>query len=154
MRHSQEDLERLVYPLVRIGGAMRQAQRRQMDPTRLAILQQAAMKGRVRPSDVAAELDVHQSSITRQTRALEDAGSVRLEADPADRRSCFILLTEAGWHEMRELTQLGLDRFADFLQDWSPEDVRTLGELLGRLETTIAAAKPRKAAGRRWQKES
>ncbi|GLY43729.1 hypothetical protein Amsp01_097520 [Amycolatopsis sp. NBRC 101858] len=154
MPHSHEDLESVVYPLTRISEALRRAQSRAADPTRVAILRLAAGKGRVRPSEVAAELDVHQSSITRQTRALEDAGHVRLEADPEDRRSCLISLTEPGWDEVRRLTKLGLDRFADFLRDWSPEDVRRLGELLARLETSVAAAKKRPGPGRRWQREA
>ncbi|MFE0025690.1 MarR family winged helix-turn-helix transcriptional regulator [Amycolatopsis sp. NPDC059021] len=154
MRPKPEDLKALVYPLVRISDSMRRAQRGQMDPTRLAILQQSATKGAVRPSDVASDLGVHQSSITRQTRVLEEAGHVRLEADPADRRSCLITLTESGWDEVRRLTRLGLDRFADFLEDWEPEDVRKLGELLSRLETSIATTKRREQRrGRPWQRK-
>lgn len=154
MEPSYEDLERLVYPFMRIGEGMKRAQKRAMDPTRLTILRQAATKGQVRPSEIAAELGVHQSSITRQTRALEDAGHVRLDADPADRRSCLISLTEAGWDEVRELTKVGLDRFAEFLEGWDIEDVRTLGTLLTRLEASVteAAKRTQRPRGRSWQK--
>jgi len=152
MAHEYDDLESVVYPLVRIAEGMRRAQGRVMDPTRQGILQHAAMKGQIRPSDLAAELDLYQSSITRQTRVLEDEGLVRVEADPADRRSCLISLTEQGWTEVRRVTKLGLDRFDDFFAEWDAEDVRTLGRLLGRLETSVAEAgrKP-KPSGRRWQ---
>lgn len=154
MTHAYEDIERVLYPLVRIGQAMRAAQSRVIDPTRQAILQQAAVKGQVRPSDLAAELDLYPSSITRQTKALESDGFVTVDADPADRRSCLIALTEAGQAEVVRLTRLGLDRFADFLAEWDAEDVRTLGALLNRLEATVAEARQRRARkdGRHWQR--
>lgn len=154
--HEYEDLEQVVYPLARIGQSMRRAQNKKIDPTRQAILQQAAVKGRVRPSELAAELDLYQSSITRQTRSLEDDGLIVVEADPADRRSCLISLTESGWDEVRKLTKLGLDRFAEFMADWDAEDVRTLGRLLTRLETAVdeAKRKAQRPGGRRWQQDT
>lgn len=100
MAQKYEDIEQVVYPLVRIGQAMRAAQNRVIDPTRQAILQQAAARGQVRPSELAAGLDLYPSSITRQTRSLEADGFVTVEADPADRRSCLIALTEAGQAEL------------------------------------------------------
>jgi DNA-binding MarR family transcriptional regulator len=153
MAHKYEDLEAVVYPLARMAEGMRRAQRRVIDPTRQAILQQAAVRGQVRPSDLALELDLYQSSITRQTRVLEDEGFVKVEADPADRRSCLISLTEDGWAEVRKLTKQGLDRFDGFLADWDAEDVQTLGRLLTRLEASVDEAKRSKQrpAGRRWQ---
>ncbi|MFD2421167.1 MarR family winged helix-turn-helix transcriptional regulator [Amycolatopsis pigmentata] len=153
MRHSDKDLELLVYPLARIAETMRRQQRRLIDPTRQAILQQAAVRGEVRPSELASELGVHQSSISRQTRTLEDDGFVRLRADPADRRSCVITLTDPGWAEVHRLTRLGLERFDTFLADWDAEDVRLLGSLLTRLEESVAETKrrERRPAGRPWQ---
>jgi DNA-binding MarR family transcriptional regulator len=153
MPHEYEDLEQVVYPLARLGQSMRRAQNKAIDPTRQAILQQAAAKGRVRPSELAAELDLYPSSITRQTRSLEDDGLIAVEADPADRRSCLISLTEPGWAEARRLTRLGLDRFAEFMAGWDAEDVRTLGRLLTRLEASADAAKrqAQRPGGRPWQ---
>ncbi|WP_326954207.1 MULTISPECIES: MarR family winged helix-turn-helix transcriptional regulator [unclassified Amycolatopsis] len=156
MPHDYEDLEQVVYPLMRIGQTMRRAQNKAIDPTRQAILQQAAVKQQVRPSELAAELDLYPSSITRQTRSLEDDGLIAVEADPADRRSCLISLTEAGWDEVRTLTRIGLDRFADFMAGWDAEDVRTLGRLLTRLETSVDEAKRRtqRPGGRPWQQRT
>jgi DNA-binding MarR family transcriptional regulator len=96
---------------------------------------------------------VHQSSITRQTRALEDAGIVSVAADPEDRRSCLISLTDEGWTEVRGAVRTGIDRFATFVADWSAEDVHTLAGLLNRLEESVAEvkARERKPGGRRWQ---
>ena len=153
MAANEEDLESVLYSLTRIGEDLRRARGKAMDPTRQAILHQAATKGQVRPSEIAADLSVHQSSITRQTRALEDAGIVSVAADPEDRRSCLISLTDEGWTEVRGAVRTGIDRFATFVADWSAEDVHTLAGLLNRLEESVAEvkARERKPGGRRWQ---
>jgi DNA-binding MarR family transcriptional regulator len=156
MAASDEDLQTAMLALARIGENLQRAKGKAMDPTRQAILQQAATKGEVRPSEIAADLSVHQSSITRQTRALEDAGIVAVAADPADRRSCLISLTDRGWDEVRNAVRTGIDRFATFVEDWPAEDVHTLATLLTRLEESAAAVKAaqRKPGGRRWQNPS
>ncbi|HEX3785655.1 MAG TPA: MarR family winged helix-turn-helix transcriptional regulator [Pseudonocardiaceae bacterium] len=156
MSASDEDVQELMFSLTRISDNLRRARERAMDPTRQAIMQQAATKGQVRPSEIAAELAVHQSSIARQTRVLEDAGLVSVVADPQDRRSCLISLTEAGWAEARRVTGEGLARFGEFVADWPAEDVRTLARLLGRLEKSSAEVKARGrgATGRRWQRQN
>ena len=153
MATNEEDLETVLFALTRIGDNLRRVRGRVMDPTRQAILQQAATKGQVRPSEIAAELSVHQSSVARQTRTLEDAGIVAVTADPDDRRSCLISLTDEGWDEVRGLVRAGVDRFATFVADWSGKDVHALAELLTRLEESVAAvkAKERGPSGRRWQ---
>ena len=45
----------------------------------------------------------------------------------------------AGAGELRRLTQVGLDRFALFVADWPPSDVRMLTALLDKLRNSIAA---------------
>ena len=153
MAADEEDLQTVLFALTRIGDNLRRVRGKVMDPTRQAILQAAATKGQVRPSEIAAELSLHQSSIARQTRTLEDAGIVAVAADPDDRRSCLISLTEQGWDEVRSAVRTGIDRFASFVPDWSAEDMHTLAVLLTRLEASAEAAKAaeRKPGGRRWQ---
>lgn len=154
MTAQQQDLERLVFALMRLSDGVQRAKRQVTDPARQAVLQAAATADRVRPSDIAEQLSVHQSSVSRQVRALEEAGLVTLEADPQDRRSCLISLTASGWDEAKRLTQLGLDAFAEFVADWSAEDVRTLADLLNRLEGSVAQGKETRRArpGRHWQR--
>lgn len=150
---STADIETVLYPLVRIGDGMRRARGKVMDPTRQAVMQAAAIQGQVRPSELARELGVVQSSITRQVRALEDAGHVEVRADPDDRRSCLVSLTEEGWAEARRLTAIGIERFSQFVADWDAADVRMLGQLLSRLEASITEVRERQRPpeGRRWQ---
>lgn len=150
------DIELMLYPLVRISDGLRRAQARVMDPTRQAVMQAAATRGPVRPSELARDLNVLQSSITRQVRVMEEAGWVRVEPDPADRRSCLVSLSDAGWAEARRLTAQGIEAFREFVAGWDAADVRALGSLLGRLEDSIAQVRERKrpVEGRRWQREA
>lgn len=153
MDPTQDDIEQLIYRLTTLTDNLHRARRRVMDPTRAAILQAAATNGQVRPSEIAAALNVHQSSVARQTRALEDAGQVTVVADPDDRRSCLISLTEAGKDEVRSLIRTGIERFAVFLDGWDADDVRMLTALLTRLEESVAKARAQEQGpgGRRWQ---
>lgn len=138
MEPTREDVQELVVALFTVAAGMERARRRIRTANALAVLQIVA-SGRVRPSDIAIALGVHQSSITRQVRALEQAGQVRLAADPGDGRAYFVNLTDAGRDELGRLTELGLDRFAAFVADWDAEEVRTLARLLTRLEHSKAA---------------
>jgi DNA-binding MarR family transcriptional regulator len=82
------------------------------------LLQIIASRPGVNPSEIAAELDLNQSSITRKVRTLEDAGHVAVVANQQDRRSCRITLTSKGQDELKRLTEIGLGRFAKFVENW------------------------------------
>ncbi|HET7095221.1 MAG TPA: MarR family transcriptional regulator, partial [Thermomicrobiales bacterium] len=118
MEPTRDDVMAMVEPLIRISAGVERARRRALASS-LAILRVVAARGPARPSDIAAALDLHQSSITRQVQSLERSGIVVVEADPADRRSCFVTLTDAGRAEMDRLMDIGLDRFASFVAGWS-----------------------------------
>ncbi len=129
--------------------------KRQGQASTLATLYLIAAREQARPSDLSLELGVHQSSITRQVQALEAASQVRITADPSDGRSCIVSVTDLGREEIRRLTEVGLGRFALFVEGWQAEEVRTLARLLTKLETSKAEVRTREKqpAGRRWQKK-
>lgn len=129
--------------------------RRQGQASTLSMLYIIAAHRRVRPSEIAAEMRVNPSSVTRQVGVLENAGQVKVVADPADGRSCFIELTASGQEEIRRLTEIGLRRYATFVEDWEAEEVRTLARLLAKLETSKTEVRQhgQRTRGRRWQKK-
>jgi len=153
VKPTSEDVAQMAGVLTRISRGIERARRRGAAST-LGILWMIAGAGRIRPSEIADALDVHQSSITRQVRALEAAGQVELTADPRDRRSCFITLTDAGRQELARLNLVGVGRFARFVADWDAEEVQTLSRLLLKLESSIAEVHQREESrdGRDWQK--
>ena len=153
MKPTSDDLRALAAPLIAVSAGLQRTLRGSADSTALAILASAAQRTNTRPSEVANALGVHQSSITRQVRGLETAGHVTLVEDPADRRSCFIRITDSGRHELDRLNQIGLERFGAFVDGWDADEVRELGRMLRKLEVGILDFKRRERApvGRRWQ---
>jgi DNA-binding MarR family transcriptional regulator len=142
----------MVVALFTLTAGLERARRRGKDASALSLLQFLAERDGIRPSEIASRQQVHPSLVTRQVEELEDAGYVRVTADPADGRSCLLALTPAGLSELRRLQEVGVDRFASFVGDWEPEEVRTLTALLEKLEKSKAVAGPRerRRPGRRW----
>jgi len=156
MNPNSEDVLQLVTALFMVNSSLERARRRSKQAAALDLLQIVASRNGVSPSQISSELDLNQSSITRRVRTLEDAGYVAVVADNQDRRSCRITLTAAGQDELKRLGEVGLGRFAKFVEDWDAQDVRTLSRLLFKLELSKAETSDREQhpGGRRWQHES
>ena len=154
MAPSKPDVHAMVTALFTLTAGMERARRQRKAAGTLSLLQLIAGRQPLRPSEIAEVHGVHPSLVTRQVRELEDAGYVQVAADPADGRSCLVTLTPAGAGELQRLTQAGLDRFALFVADWQPSDVRILTALLDKLRNSIAAVtaqeQQQRPAGRRW----
>jgi DNA-binding MarR family transcriptional regulator len=116
------------------------ARRRSKGAGALALLQALEGHDGVRPSAIAAAVQVHPSFATRQVQELEESGYVLVTADDGDRRSCLVALTEQGHAELERLRRIGLERFALFVNDWDTSEVRDLTRLLEKLEASKAAA--------------
>ena len=139
----------MVVALFTLIAGTERARRQKKAAAALDLLQVIAAGEGVRPSDIADQRLVHRSLVTRQLRELEDAGYVQFAADPEDGRSWLVALTPAGRDEMRRLQDIGLDRFAMFVADWQPGEVRQLTALLEKLTTSMAGVAEREAqAGR------
>ena len=147
-------MQSMVIALFTLIGSMDRAARQSAGASTLSLLQAVASRDTIRPSEIADLQHVHPSLVTRQVRDLEDKGYARVTADPADGRSCLVTLTPAGAGELQRLTQSGLDRFASFVADWPPGDVRMLTALLDKLRNSIATVaaheQEQRPAGRRW----
>jgi DNA-binding MarR family transcriptional regulator len=154
MAPSKADVTAMVAALFTLTGGLERARRQRRAAGTLSLLQLITDRGAIRPSEIADLQGVHPSLVTRQVRELEDAGHVRVAADPADGRSCLVTLTPAGADDLKRLTEVGLDRFALFVADWQPGDVRTLTALLDKLRHSIAAVtaqeQQQRQLGRRW----
>jgi DNA-binding MarR family transcriptional regulator len=130
----------MVIALFTVNAGLDRARRRSNGASTLSVLQVLAGREGIRPSAIAEQLGVHPSLVTRQVQELEDAGYVDVTVDPVDARSLRVTLTRSGSREQQRLVQIGLDRFASFVADWEPDEVRTLTALLEKLERSKAAA--------------
>jgi DNA-binding MarR family transcriptional regulator len=156
VKASRGDVRAMVTALFVTNAALDRARRQKKGASTLSLLQIVAATPGIRPSEIASAQDVHPSQITRQVRELESLGLVQVTADTADKRSCQVTLTSAGSGELQSLTEEGLDRFALFVTDWEPEEVRMLTSLLQKLEESKAAvaARQRPGPGRRWARQT
>jgi DNA-binding MarR family transcriptional regulator len=152
MTPNKQDVEEMVVALFSLIGGLERATRHSGEASTLEVLQAIAPRGQLRPSEIAALRGVHPSLVTRQIRSLEDAGYVEISPDSADHRSCLVRLTPSGEAEMLRLQRVGLDRFATFVADWEPAEMRSLTALLRKLERSKAdaATQTRRPAGHRW----
>jgi DNA-binding MarR family transcriptional regulator len=117
----------------RFADAYRRGSDQVYDATRVGVLRLAAERGPIRPSDLAAELDVNPSSITRQVKALHGLGHLTVSGDPSDGRAYIVEATEQGRAELRSFDDKGLDVFSAVVEDWSEQDLRQLTTLLNRM---------------------
>lgn len=132
-------MQSMVVALFTLTSGLERARRQKKAAGALSLLQVIDGREGIRPSEIADLQLVHPSLVTRQVRELEDAGYVQVTGDPADGRSWLVTLTPAGRDETRRLQQVGLDRFALFVADWKPGEVRALAALLDKLRTSMAA---------------
>lgn len=83
--------------------------------------------------ELARELNVNKSSVTRQLGSLEEKGYIRREADPEDRRSMLVYPTEKAL-ALRERLRRVLRGWSDYLTaDLTDEERETLSRLMGRV---------------------
>jgi DNA-binding MarR family transcriptional regulator len=118
------------------------AMSRSFDVPRVGVLRTVAAAGPLRPSGIAEALNMAPSSVTRHVQALEDAGQVAVQPDPADARTCLIELTEAGQTELDQLTEAGDAVFGRVVADWDVEDLQVLARLMTRLTADWAERGP------------
>jgi DNA-binding MarR family transcriptional regulator len=156
MKASRDDIRAMVTALFVTNAGLDRARRQKKGAATLSLLQVVGATPGIRPSEIAGAQDVHPSQTTRQVRDLENAGLVRVTADPEDKRSCRITLTAMGAKELQELTEVGLDRFASFVDGWEADEVRMFTSLLQKFEASKAAvaAHRRPPVGRRWARQS
>lgn len=90
-----------------------------------------------RLSDIAQQLTVSISVVSRAVESLEHGGLVERRSDVADGRAYLISLTAHGKAELTRRHRYFAERFADVLQGWTPDDVEQTVTVLQRLNTHL-----------------
>jgi DNA-binding MarR family transcriptional regulator len=99
--------------------------------------------GMMRRVDLAQQIVLTASGITRLLEGLERAGFVRKESCSSDARVSYAALTDEGRNKLRSAAEThlrGIDEL--FVARYSGSELTTLAELLGRLPVTGADCKP------------
>nr|WP_238558980.1 MarR family winged helix-turn-helix transcriptional regulator [Rhodococcus rhodnii] len=141
---SQPTAEAIIEEVVLFGRAMRDAiARGTPDPLPSAlssVLLVLARVGECRQSELAAELYVGPSSLSRQITELVDGGYITRAPDPSDGRAARVSLTDAGHDYIRALRERRAARLTALLADWDEDEATTTVAALRKLKTTLCAA--------------
>jgi DNA-binding MarR family transcriptional regulator len=98
----------------------------------LSMLERAG--GPMRMAALAETLRVVPRSATGVVEGLEEAGLVRRESDPVDRRSVFVSLTDVGRGVLDELAAARRQTAEELFGALAPDDQRRLLDLLTALD--------------------
>jgi DNA-binding MarR family transcriptional regulator len=109
-----------------------------VDKAGLAVLHETHRLGTVRPSDLAAQMRLDLSTISRHLRSLEQLGMVQRTPDPGDARAQRISLTARGGDVLTRLLDHRAATIRDAIAHWSEGDRRTLRHLLRRLADDLS----------------
>ena len=93
----------------------------------------------VRPSDVAAAVELDLSTVSRQLRQLERLGLVTRRPDGADGRACRISLTAQGRDSLAIVRASRAARFDEVFSGWPDAERLRLLALLDRLVADLTA---------------
>jgi DNA-binding MarR family transcriptional regulator len=115
-------------------------QRRQaypMDRAAYVLLRRLQTHGPQRVAELAEALGLDASTVTRQLRALDDAGHIRRTSQPGDARASVVEATPEGLHAADNLRAHRQERIAGHFADWSAADKRELRDVLHRLNDVL-----------------
>ncbi|AKG34466.1 MarR family winged helix-turn-helix transcriptional regulator [Paenibacillus durus] len=108
-----------------------------LDRSSYTLLCHLSKHGNIGVKALAEGLGLDTSTISRQTSVLEQKGYIERIPDPQDGRSSYFQITEAGSRKLAEARKIRLDRYEQIFKDWSPQECRTFGDMLARLNRTL-----------------
>jgi DNA-binding MarR family transcriptional regulator len=119
-----------------------------LDRAAVALLRQLEDSEPLRLGELAGQLGVEASHVTRQVQQLQKAGYVSRVPDPDDRRAQRIGLTGSGREAIGRIREVACQGMQVALGEWSPEDLRRLAELFHRMVDDFVALAYGRAAER------
>ncbi|MFF9312404.1 MarR family winged helix-turn-helix transcriptional regulator [Streptomyces sp. NPDC014748] len=103
-----------------------------LDELTYPVLSALARIGPCSAADLAPEVGLDRSGVTRRASRLEDAGLIRREPDPKDRRAQLLVLTEPGLRAVAELRARLADQIMTSLSGWPPGEAEAFARGLHR----------------------
>jgi DNA-binding MarR family transcriptional regulator len=109
-----------------------------VDKAGLAVLHETRRLGMVRPSDLAVQMRLDLSTISRHLRSLEQRGMVQRTADPDDARAQRISITVRGGEVLARLMDHRAASIRAAIAHWPEQDRSALRQLLCRLADDLS----------------
>lgn len=124
-------IRRLYSQLASIAGAP-------LERPSYLVLKQLVSDGPRRITDLAAEHGVEPSTMSRHTRALEEAGFVVKLSDPGDGRVALAEATKSGRRVVERFEAARNELLTAVLSGWGTDDAERFVELFERFNTDIS----------------
>jgi DNA-binding MarR family transcriptional regulator len=109
-----------------------------VDKAGLAVLHETRRLGTLRPSDLAAQMRLDLSTISRHLRSLERQGMIQRTADPDDARAQRISITARGGDVLNRVLDRRAATIRGAIAHWSESDSRSLRQFLCRLADDLS----------------
>ena len=109
-----------------------------MLPGSLGVLALLSVRGECRQNELAADMCISQSALSRQVSELVANGYIVRHADPQDGRASLISLTDEGVALLRRTRQGHARQLADMLADWSEDDAKAACHTIHKLKEALA----------------
>ncbi|MFK8907888.1 MarR family winged helix-turn-helix transcriptional regulator [Streptomyces sp. YS-3] len=106
-----------------------------LDEVTYPVLSALARTGPRSAADLAPEVGIDRSGVTRRASRLEAAGLVRREPDPDDGRAQLLVLTARGRDAVTELRGRLAAHIARSLSSWPPGEAEAFARQLRRFTT-------------------
>ncbi|MBU7598277.1 MarR family transcriptional regulator [Streptomyces sp. P38-E01] len=113
-----------------------------VDEVTYPVLSGLARTGPCSAADLAWEVGLDRSGISRRAGRLESAGLLRREPDPHDGRAVLLVLTDRGVEANDLLRRRLVRRIEDSLAEWPPEEARAFSAGLRRFALEGPFAEP------------
>lgn len=107
-------------------------------PEQWTVLKRVGESRGISQKELSARADKDQATMTKILDLLEKKNFIRREANPRDRRSFLVVLTEAGEELKQTLTDKMEILFAGLLENTSDEDLAVFLGILDRINGNIA----------------
>jgi len=130
-----ETAARLRVAVARLARQLRQNSPGGLSPSQWSALVAVEGAQPLRIGDLADAEGVSAPTATRLVASLEEAGLLSRTTDPADRRTAYVALTDAGREKLSWARSAGTATLAQRLSAMPEADVRRLMDLLPLLES-------------------
>ncbi|GAA1217897.1 MarR family transcriptional regulator [Kitasatospora nipponensis] len=101
-----------------------------VDEVTYPVLSGLARSGPRSAADLAEEIGLDRSGVTRRATRLEEAGLLRREPDPADRRATLLTLTESGRQAIATTRDRLAVRIETSVGSWGPGEAESFARRL------------------------
>ena len=133
------DIDALVHALYEVASISRRMTHDDpVEPAAARVLAHVRRLDAPRPSELAGDLQLDLSTVSRHVRALEGSGHLTVRPDDHDRRAQRVVLTADGEDAIDRVIRNRCRAVENAVSHWDADDRRALATLLHRLGEDLA----------------